>query len=351
MNEADYLIIGQGIAGSLLSYFLIKKHKRVIVIDDNHPSSASRVAAGLINPITGRRIVKTWKADLIIPFAEKIYQQLEAEMGVKFFYKKNIVKYFSSYKELNDCAVKSGASEYAEYILEHADDTLNEHLIKDYIGSTEIKQSAFLNISLFVEAYRNILKSRGQIIEGKFNYTDIRFENNSGSWKDIRFRKIIFCDGYRATQNFYFSYLPFVLAKGEIITIHSPELQIEKIVSKGIFIIPIGNNKYKVGSTYEWNEIDENSTLKGRNQISEQLDKILKCKYTIVEHQAGIRPTVKDRRPLLGIHPENKLIGIFNGLGTKGASLAPYFAHQFVEFLENEASLDEEVNIERFSNK
>ena len=159
MKEVDYLIVGQGIAGSLLSYFLISKGKSVILVDAYNPSSASRIAAGLINPVTGRRIVKTWKADTIIPFAENIYQRIEQDLGQKFYHKTNILKLFSTYKELNDWMSKSGMPEYQNYILENENNIQTNKSIHDDCGSIQIQHSGFLQMSLFINTYRNYVKA------------------------------------------------------------------------------------------------------------------------------------------------------------------------------------------------
>ncbi|NJK93646.1 MAG: FAD-dependent oxidoreductase [Bacteroidales bacterium] len=126
--------------------------------------------------------------------------------------------------------------------------------------------------------------------------------------------------------------MPFVPAKGEILTIHSKELKSDKILMKEIFVLPLGNHNFKVGSTYDWDKLDENPSEEGRKELVSKLDNLLDCSYTITGHCAGIRPAVKDRKPVMGLHPNYKIIGIFNGLGTKGATLAPYFAHQLWNF-------------------
>jgi len=159
---------------------------------------------------------------------------------------------------------------------------------------------------------------------------------------------VIFCEGYRVLDNPFFKQLPFTHAKGEILTIYAKKLKLDKILSKGIFILPIGNHFFKVGSTYNWNDLDEKPTEHGKNEIVDKLEKIIGTSFEIISHRAGIRPTVIDRRPILGFHPVFANLGILNGLGTKGVSLAPFFANHFVEFLEDGKPLLPEVDINRF---
>lgn len=190
------------------------------------------------------------------------------------------------------------------------------------------------------------------LLEEKFDFSQLSVSENNISYKDLKVKKIIFCEGFKAIENPYFPKLPFKLTKGEILTIKllgDKIIPTEKVVNKGVFILPLGNNTYKVGATYEWAELNEEATEKGKSELIEKLQKVIKTPFEIIDHQAGIRPTVNDRRPLLGFHSQHPQLAIFNGMGTKAVMLAPYFAKHFAEVLEGETSLDKEVDIARFS--
>lgn len=348
MKEVDYLIVGQGIAGTMLSYFLLRRNKKIHVVDDIPRWSSSKIAAGLFNPITGQRMVKTWRVEELFPFAEKIYQTLEGELNVAFYHKINILRLFSTPEERELWDVKAGSHDFSDFIWTKTD-SQRLSCISNPCGAIEITHSGYVNMDVLIEEFKKKIL-RNNISENTFRYQDLSFNNNKVIWNGMQFKKIIFCEGYKAIHNPYFSWLPFVPAKGEVITIHSEDMHLDKIVSKGIFILPLGSNKFKVGSTYTWNDLGTTVTEDGKSKICNELDKILNCKYAVVEHQAGIRPTVKDRKPMLGLHPQMPLLGVFNGLGTKGASLAPFFANEFVEFIEEGKALDNEVDIRRFWN-
>ena len=345
MGKIDYLIVGQGIAGTLLSYFLIKKKKKILVVDEVNTASASSIAAGIFNPITGRRFVKTWMADDVFPFAEATYRELELFTGRKFYHKMNVIRSFGGQAELREWELKCNLPSYTSY--------LEDNLIKNCIygnefGCVEIKNSGWLDLQIFVEAFRKRLIEENLILETELDSLDLVFKENAVMWKNLTFRKVIFCEGYKVLENPFFKHIPFTHAKGEILTIYSKKLKIKKIISKGIFILPLGNHFFKVGATYNWNDLDDNPTTNARNEIVEKLEKIIGNKYEIVSHRAGIRPTVVDRRPVLGLHPVFTNVGIFNGLGTKGVSLGPYFADHYAEFLKEKTPLFPEVDIRRF---
>ena len=139
-----------------------------------------------------------------------------------------------------------------------------------------------------------------------------------------------------------------LLTKGEILLVRIKDFDSQKVINKGVFILPIGNNLYKVGATYEWKDLSETPTEKGKLELLEKLKLVLKVPFELIEHRSGIRPTVKDRRPLIGIHPEHPQLGIFNGMGTKAVLLAPYFAQEFAGFLDGKNALNKEVSIHRF---
>ncbi|HEY9114353.1 MAG TPA: FAD-binding oxidoreductase [Bacteroidales bacterium] len=345
MKKFDYLIVGQGIAGSLLAYFLVKRNKSFLVVDEVHTGSASRIAAGIFNPITGRRFVKTWMADEIFPFAEETYRELELFLGKKVFHQMNVIRKFGGQAEYREWELKCTLPSYQAYL----EDTLaKKNTSGDDFGLVEIKNSGWLDVQTFTDSFRSRLLEEKILLETEFDGLDLVFENENILWKDFTFSKVIFCEGYRVLDNPFFKQLPFTHAKGEILTIRAKKLKLEKILSKGIFILPIGNHLFKVGSTYDWNDLDEKPTEQGKKELAEKLEKIIGNKFEIVSHRAGIRPTVIDRRPILGFHPVFSNLGILNGMGTKGISLAPFFANHFVEFLLDNKPLMPEVDLRRF---
>jgi glycine oxidase len=207
-----------------------------------------------------------------------------------------------------------------------------------------------LNIPLFLEASREYFKKHNLLVEEIFDHQQLVITDKNIVYKKTSADKLIFCEGYKALENPYFSGLPFKLTKGEVLTIKAPFLkQTEKVINKGVFILPVGDDVYKVGATYEWADLTELPTEKGKAELVDKLKKVLRIPFEIVNHQAGIRPTVNDRRPLIGLHPKHSALAVFNGLGTKGVMLAPYFAQQLYSFLEENKALEEEVDIKRFS--
>lgn len=348
--QKNYIIVGQGLAGTILAQTLLKQGRSVLVIDEPTLSKASKIAAGLYNPVVFKRLVKSWMADELIPYMDEFYSDSEQLLKVNFYFKKQIVRLFAEEQE-KTLWLKKTNEPVGKYLSKNIENDLLTDIIHNPLGSAEVLDAGNLDAPLFLEIFRNYFKENNTLLEEKFDYDQLKISENAVTYKTITADKIIFCEGFKTTENPYFSWLPFKLTKGEIITIKligDTEVSFDKVINKAVFILPVGNNTYKVGATYEWNDLNETPTEKGKADLMDKLQKVIKVPFEIIDHQAGIRPTVNDRRPLIGLHPQHAAVGVFNGMGTKGVMLAPYFAKHFSDFLENNIPLDKEVDIRRF---
>ncbi len=344
----DYLIVGQGIAGTSLAWHLIDAGSKVLIVDEPDLPSSSLIASGIFNPLTGKRLVKTWLADDIFPYANKFYTNLEKKLSVNFVYNIPVFRPYRSILEQNSYLAHSADTGIAS----HVDSTCISEIDLKYIdaplGGLRIMNSGYVDLPVFLESSRQYFLEKECFLSDKFKITDLKFENNSVLWKDMSFKKVILCQGAFATSNQYFNWLPFALVKGEILEIETESELLPYIINQGIFVLPTGSKLAKVGATYSWDDLDWEVTADAQKELEEKLSNLLNCPFKTLDQKAGIRPSVKDRRPLLGTHPEIPALGIFNGLGTKGVTLAPYFANDFVNHLENGKELNPFVNIKRY---
>jgi glycine oxidase len=349
MRQVDYLIVGLGLAGSVLSRMLLARNKSILVIDSFNKNSSSQVAAGLVNPVTGRRVVKSWMADQLIPFAKKYFQTVEQETGSLLYHQCDVLEIVHSVKEVNDWTSRMSEPEMSGYLLPSAPENLYRNKISDFKKMFRITSSGWMNIPEFIRLTKEDLVSKNLLIEQHFDVSNIIAEEDKISYPDRNAKKIIFCEGHKTLQNPLWDWLPFLPAKGEILTIHCGELPEDFILMSGMFIIPLGDHKFRVGATYEWNYTHEEATDNAKMKLVNQLNEFLQIPFEVIDHRAGIRPTVKDRRPIIGKHPSYENAFIFNGMGTKGVQLAPYFGEQFVKYLEENDMLMAEVNVDRFT--
>lgn len=344
----DFIIVGQGLAGTLLSYFLEKAGKDVLVIDQPDPHAASRVAAGLINPVTGRRYVKSWKIDQLLPFAEKTYHDIEAAYDISIYHPRNILRTLFNQREENDWLLRTAEPGYEKYMLDRADlGPYTENTVPAF-SYGEVQGSAQVNLPLLIERHRHQLMEKGRFLETVFDYSALKIKEDRIEYGDFSAKKLIFCEGHKSITNPFFNYLPFRGAKGEVLIIKTPEVTFHKIIKHRVFFAPIGEGLYWIGSSYNWDYDNPEPTAQGKAFLIDRLNDFLKTPYEIVEHRSAVRPTVKDRRPFLGVHPEISNLYIFNGLGTKGTSLGPFWAKALQEYLTEGKELDPAVDIQRF---
>lgn len=346
--DFDFIIVGQGIAGSLLAYFLIKKGQRVLVVDEDQAYSSSKIAAGIINPVTGHRFVKSWMFEELRDFNDNFYPQIEKELGQKFYFPASILRFIYGAGDVNQWFSRSAQAGFENYIKLNPEIDRLEGKLKTTATIGEIQNAAQINMAALILALKKQFDHKNTLWSESFDYKQLEVFEQSITYKGVSAKKIIFCEGQKSRFNPFFNYLPFEPAKGEILILKIPELKSEKIIKDKLTIAPLGNDLYWCGSNYEWNPENELPTPAVREGFEMKIRRILKIDFEVIQHLAAIRPTVKDRRPFLGLHPEFETLGIFNGLGTKGASLCPFWANHFSDFLLQKNNLDAQVDINRF---
>jgi glycine/D-amino acid oxidase-like deaminating enzyme len=344
----DYLIIGQGLAGTILAHCLIQRNQSVQVMDEFRPTTSSRVAGGLFHPVTGRRIVKSWMVETLYPFAQKFYGDQEKLLHSAFFFPKDLIEILSSPHEFNIWSERLADPGLNQYLSSQPDQKLYIDKLKDFFKMIALSGTGWMDIARYLEVSLQYFAKLNILQSGKFILENLKFGEDGIVYENIHAKKIIFCEGSDALLNPLWNWIPFQPSKGEILTISAPALPEDHILLKGLLLIPIGNHRFRVGSTYTWEYDDELPTEAGKNELARKLKEIIAVPFDILDHKSAVRPTTKDRRPILGEHPEIKNAWIFNGLGTKGVLLGPYFANELSEFLINQKEINSEVDISRF---
>jgi glycine/D-amino acid oxidase-like deaminating enzyme len=344
--QTDVLIVGCGISGTFLTYFLQQSDTSFIVIDESTLFTASKAAAGIINPVTGRRIVKTWMIDELIHFAKVIYRKMDRELDIHCIRETKITDFFPTPQMRNAFLERFG--EDAAYLRLPSDENDHRNHFDYDFGYGEIEPVLLININELLGAMRKKLLASQVLLEEHFDISELVVSEKKICYKDIIAEKIIFCDGVESISNPYFKNLPFAPNKGEALIVEIKELPAMQIFKKGINLVPWKDNLFWVGSSYEWKFDNDKPTEGFRHQTEAMLRGWIKTDFTIADHIASVRPATLERRPFAGFHPVYKNVGILNGMGTKGCSLAPYFANQLVNHICKNEKLDEEANIKRF---
>lgn len=327
--KVDYLIAGQGLAGSLLSWFLLEAGKTVLVVDPDNPSTPSRMAAGLMHPITGRRIVKSWMADTLIPFARKTYQDIEDKCAARFFEDFPVLELFHDAGQRNDWMGRSADTGFNHYLSDVCESGQMPPGIRSPHGGIWCINGGWVDPGRFLDTMRTLLLHRQALIKDRIDLDTVEFSSERLTWKGIEASALIDCTGSSALTNPILSSLPFNPCKGETLGIRAEGLPKDRIIHSAVKLIPLGGFDYMVGATYDFNRIDSEPTPEGREQLANALEKFIEVPYTVTRHQAAIRPSTRNRRPILCRHPEWKQLFVFNGLGSKGYMMAPWLARHF----------------------
>ncbi len=347
--KVDYIIVGLGLAGLAFSKELMKNNKSFIVYENNSQNS-SIVAGGVYNPVILKRFTPVWEAAQQLETALPFYAEIEQQFNKKYDYKLDVLRVFKSVEEQNNWFVACDHPQLSNYMVSKMNFNKYNGVNADF-GFGKLVKTGRIDTKSLINDFRTYLKKKEILKIESFNYTQLTEIENGFEYCGITTSKIIFCEGFGLKNNPYFNYLPMQEAKGELLIIHAPELEIDFLLKAAIFILPLGNSYYKVGATFNWKDKTLDPTKEGRDELVEKLNSAISVPYTIVEQVAGIRPTVKDRRPLVGCHPENNRMAILNGLGTRGVMIAPTAAKQLFQLLENDVAVNPEYSIGRFDFK
>lgn len=331
--SVDFLIVGQGLAGSLLAWELILRGYKIVVID-NGKESASQVAAGLINPVTGMRLVKSAEVDVLLPVAKQYYLQLSRFFQQDFYVEKPMFRRLSSNNELKQAQKRLNQSGYHSYF---GDIYSPPKKLADWVspyGFIEQKQTGYLLTRPLLNCLKTFFIGQGCYQTAKFQAEDVQLMPVL-CWKDITPKRIIFCEGFQATQNPWFSWLPFQPVKGEILTLmHQSQLP-DYILNYGNWLIPLNDNLFRIGATFDHKTLDNLPTRQGKSALLTALHSALSPlpPFTLTGHQANVRPCTLDKQPFIGIHPHYPQLAIFNGFGAKGSLQIPYYSQRFADSL------------------
>ncbi len=335
------LVVGQGIAGTVLAWTLRRRGADVWVADADFPHRSSSIAAGIINPVTGKRYVKTWRYDDFFPVAKTVYQTMQAEWGVHIWNDQSILRLLENPQERNDWSARMADPEYSELLGERPDaGAWAGHLTPGFTVG-EIRGAARVDFGTLLATFRKLAVSEGFFLSEKMHPEDAA--SLAGAYDCI-----VFCEGYRGVDNPFFPNLPWQLSKGEALLLRLKNGPYPaEMLKKTMLMAPLGGDLYWAGASYNWTYEDNGPSEAEQDFLEERLRHFLQSPYEVVLRMGAVRPTVRDRRPFLGASPIQSNVFIFNGLGTKGALLAPYWAAHLADHLLAGTALDREVDVRR----
>ncbi len=345
----DYIVVGLGLAGISFCEQLEKHQKSYVVIADDLQSS-SKVAGGLYNPVILKRFTLPYKVHEQLEIALPFYQQLEKKLNSTFISYLSILRRFHSIEEQNLWFEASDRPGVGQYLFPKLLKNKNESVDAPF-GFGRVLHTHHIDTKVLLASYQNFLEKGDKLRRETFDYNKITFENQGVCYDGSKALNIVFCEGFGVRKNPYFKYLPIKGTKGEYVFIKAPELKEEKAIKASIFCIPLGNDLYKIGANYDHHDKTFTPTEATKKSLIDKLKIFIKCDFEIVDQVAGIRPTVVDRKPIIGSSIEHERLHILNGLGSRGIIGAPLVAQQLFNHIERGTEIEGEININRFTAK
>jgi glycine/D-amino acid oxidase-like deaminating enzyme len=344
-KRIDFLIVGFGLAGGLLAWEFMRRGSRVLVIDRGD-TNASQVAAGLINPLTGRRFAKTEGADQLLPVAKDYYRGLAEVFDRPFLIERPMRRLFRNEMEAGHGRKRLHDRAYRPYIDNRAAAVADA---ENYWGYLDQKQTGYLLTRPLLACLREFLKSRQAYLSAVLDYREIRLDAEPG-WRDFRIRKVIFCEGFHMRDNPWFSWLPLQPVKGEILTLAHRLAIPDRMLNDGHWLIPIGEGQVRIGATFDRGNIDRQATAAAKTELAKAGERFFAGLRSaeLVAHEAGVRPCTADRWPFVGSHPHYAYLNIFNGFGAKGSLSIPWYCRRFADYLLTGEALPAPCDIKRY---
>ena len=330
--QTHFLIIGQGLAGSILAWELIQRGCQVVVVDTGE-ENASRVAAGIVNPITGSRFVKSPELETLLPAAQACYARLSSYFGQPFYLKKTILRVFRDKAEFMHCKSRLKQVDYAAYLGKlNVTGQINSGFLTPF-GFVEQHQTGHLDTIPLLSHLKQFLISLNCYRQAKLDYQAIQI-TSAVHWQDIVAKQLIFCDGHHASQNPWFSWLPFRLAKGEILRLSHQAALPDAILNYGNWLLPVSPGISRLGATFNWKFTDTLPSTHSRESLLNALKPYAPslAHSAIISHQAGIRPCTIDKFPFIGTHLAIRKLLFLTALARKAANKSPGTASALLTF-------------------
>lgn len=343
MKNVDYIIVGDGYAALFFAHQLIKNQKSFLLFSEGR-KSASQVSAGIINPVVLKKFTTFWKAKEQISFLHQTLSEIESYTGKNYLIHENIRRIFHDEKE-KELWLKKSDNDDLKFFLSKEFQHINA--VQNPYESGKVEHSARLDVKGFFTDMTHYLSNKGHLLAEKFDYKSLNTSENI--YKDYHYRYIIFAEGMGVKDNPFFSEIPVNPNKGHHIKVKLSECPKNHFtIKKKHFLFPLNDEIHYYGGTYDREQIHHKIDDSAIQQLINGLSEIYKNDFDIVEENFGFRPTVKDRRPIIGSHPQFKNLYVFNGLGARGILNGCYFSEILFNHIENNCPLPKEVDIVRF---
>lgn len=352
--DAHYLVLGQGISGTLISWRLLESGAQVTMLDANDPTAASRVAPGVINPLAGKRLKPCWHIEAQLPEALTLYRSMEEALGQTCFHEVPIIRVIKDARQQADFATRMASEDARPYIGEVYEAGALGPKLHDPFGSFVAEGSGWLDVAALCGRLRQQWLDEGRLQTGHMNWEALKPYGMQVVYQDCRYNGVIFCEGWLGHNNPFFPEVRWKPARGELLELELlsepflPEALTGSILNCRSWLLPLGNGRYRAGATYAWEAFTDGPTQEKREAILHSLRRYVDAAFRVTAQRVGVRPVVEDYRPVIGRHREHPGLILFNGFGSKGVLIAPWASRLLLAHLQHDAPLPSEFDPYRF---
>ncbi|MGZ0707966.1 NAD(P)/FAD-dependent oxidoreductase [Coraliomargarita sp. W4R53] len=353
-NNIPHLIVGAGLAGCLLAWRFHQAGERFLLIGSSSMPAAVDVAAGVINPVTGRWMTKTWNFDQLLPEAKATYHVIEQEFGIQVFHPIPEIRFCQNADDIKRLGRRLRNPRYQDVLSRFYEAGEAAPDFNDSHGSFGIEQAAYVDLPKLVNTLRTAFTDWGLFRDETFLHSELQASPSGWQYQDLCAPKVIFCEGAIGRNNPWFNGLALQPAKGETLLCRCPTLQLpRKLYHHKKWLLPYPDGSFRIGATYDEADLSETPTAACREELLAAAHEALKESHSIevTAHMAGVRPSTTDSRPIIGAHPTESGLYVLNGLGSKGASTGPAMSQQLAAHILTAAPIDPEVDIARFNSE
>ena len=346
--RAEFLIVGQGLAGTALAWALAERGRSFLSVDRDEPLTSSKVAAGLVTPVTGMRLNLNWRFGALHPEALAFYRDKERQLGRPFYFELPHVRLFKKQEEIALWEKRVASPEVRRHVnFDAAAPLVDEAVFTNPLGGFEQKDSGYLDTAAYLSASRAHFESIGAWERAEFLAADTQAAPDGIVWRGRRFSTLVLCQGWEAAQGAGFDWVPVQSALGTVFSL-SAAIREPRIINRGCWLLPRREGGFLAGPTYELKFADPRTpSEKAVRDLDQRLHALVRAPFEITGSQTAVRPIVRGCHALIGRHPSQPRVAFFNGLGSKGVLRAPFMARRLVEPLLDGAPLEAEYDLQR----
>lgn len=346
--HADFLIIGQGLAGTCLAWRLLERGKSFLIVDRDEPLTSSKVAAGLVSPVTGMRVSLNWRYAELYPEALRFYQDKELLLHEPFFHLRPIVRLLRNDDEVKLWRKRQVDPAIIPFLNPEAPDPLvDERVWSNPLGGFQQKHCGWLDSAAFLAASKRHFQSLGRWAQAEVRPEDVTATAEEVTWNGRSYGQAVWCQGWEALRHPYFDWVPLEPARGTVLTLRCEGLPERRIVNRGCWMLPMGDGTWRAGSTYEPRFIEPHTPgIAVFKELEARLRDLVRLPFQITGSQTAVRPVVMRKRALIGRHPARPRTVFLNGLGSKGVLRGPFMARRLTEHLLDGTALEGEYDLQ-----